>query len=189
MTWSSPLGIEKGEPTEPMNSENISNNEVRDLSGTTACEIVYGFDIQAVFGTDNDVIGEERINVEKLSTCMYHWVSDISGTEEHLELWLEVKNTGSGNSFSEDLESTLENGELRHPMKPEAGWIEYELIDGPGDMTIWSSEVRSLQWHLRDNYYFIMNLDEKASPRSAEDDLDRMLKLASQVNARLGLSK
>jgi len=160
---------------------------VKDLNDATACDFVYGFDIQAIFDTESDVIGEERIRVERLSSCAYRWFNDVNGIEEHLELRIEARSEDRVKSFTEDLEQVLETGELRHPMKPEIGRFEYELIEGPGDMTIWSPNARALKWHLGDNYYFIMNLDENTSPRGAEDDLARLMQLADQVNNRMGI--
>lgn len=158
-----------------------------DLSMYAACDYVYGFDIQAIFGIDSDVIGEEMIRVEKLSSCTYHWLNNTSGMEEHLEVRLELNDNSSGESFEKNLEETLEKGELKHPMKPQNGRILYELIEGPGDMTIWSSEERALRWHLKGNYYFIMNLDESVSTRSPEEDLSNLITLAGQINQRMGL--
>lgn len=166
---------------------NKSDVPYDDLSLYTACDYVYGFDIQAIFGIDGDVIGEEMIRVEKLSSCSYHWFNHDSGKEEHLELRLELNDKSSGESFEKNLEETLEKGELKHPMKPQNGRILYELIEGPGDMTIWSSEERALRWHLKDNYYFIMNLDESVSTRSPEEDLSKLITLAGQINQRMGL--
>lgn len=170
-------------------ARNATTITVDDLANSSACDFVYGFDIQALFGIETDVVGEERIRVELLSTCSYRWLNKTSGVTEHLELWLEVnpENPGSADKFTKDLESKLNSGELRHPMKPQQGRFKYEEIEGPGDLTIWCSESRALRWHLKDDYYFIMNLDEKVSPRSADQDLEKMIALASQINERMGL--
>lgn len=173
--------------TDPGTTE-VVNEDLSDiLSRSTACDFVYGFDIQEIFETKSDVIGEETIKVDKFSTCAYHWTNSSSGNEEHLELWMEVNPDNSQNKFSQNLEETLANGELRHPMKPAEGRVTYELVDGPGDMTIWSSETRVLRWHLKDNVYFTINLDEKTSKRKAQDDLKCLIKLANQVNERIGI--
>ena len=170
-------------------NERTINHPTIDLSNATACDFVYGFDIQALFETEGDVVGEELIKVERLSTCAYHWFNQMTGKEESLELWLEVDAEGDDTeSFTEDLQKTLEKGELRHPMKPQEGRIAFELIEGPGDMTIWSPEARALRWHFSDNYYFIINLDEKVSPRSADEDLQKLITLANFVNKRMGLN-
>jgi hypothetical protein len=171
----------------PVRAETIIS--VDDLANSSACDFVYGFDIQALFGIETDVVGEERIRVELLSTCSYRWHNATSGVTEHLELWLEVnpESHGSADKFTKDLESKLNTGELRHPMKPQKGRFTYEEIEGPGDLTIWCSESRALRWHLKDDFYFIMNLDEKVSPRTADEDLEKMIALASQINQRMGL--